>query len=83
MVSLRCKMVVHEELNNLGIKYAVVDLGMVEILDDTTRHQREILKEKFSVLTDWDLLFSEGKERELVEKVGNRLRKNREEVIDL
>jgi uncharacterized protein YjbJ (UPF0337 family) len=45
--------------------------------------QSKQLKEKFSALTDWDLLFTEGKERELVEKVGNRLRKNREEVIDL
>ncbi|KFF12150.1 hypothetical protein IW15_11335 [Chryseobacterium soli] len=45
--------------------------------------QSKQLKEKFSVLTDWDLLFTEGKERELIEKVGNRLRKNREEVIDL
>jgi len=45
--------------------------------------QSKQLKEKFSMLTDWDLIFTEGKERELVEKVGNRLRKNREEVIDL
>lgn len=31
MVSLRCKMKVKEELTNLGIKFTVVDLGIVEI----------------------------------------------------
>ena len=44
MVSLRCKMIVKEELKKLGLKYVIVDLGMVEILEDITNEQREALK---------------------------------------
>lgn len=44
MVSLRCKLLVMEELTSLGIKYLVVDLGVVEILEDITVEQREQLK---------------------------------------
>lgn len=44
MVSLRCKMMVKEELKKLGIHYVVLDLGMVEILQDITEEQREQLK---------------------------------------
>lgn len=44
MVSLRCKMMVKEELKKLGLKYVVVDLGVVEILEDITQEQREQLK---------------------------------------
>ena len=43
MVSLRCKMMVKEELKKLGLKHVVVDLGMVEILEDITQEQREYL----------------------------------------
>lgn len=44
MVSLRCKMVVKAELQKLGLKCIVVDLGMVEILEDITLEQREQLR---------------------------------------
>ncbi len=44
MVSLRCKMMVMEELKRLGLKYVVVDLGMAEILEEITVSQREQLK---------------------------------------
>lgn len=44
MVSLRCKMVVKEELKKLGIRYVLVDLGMVEILEDINQEQHDILK---------------------------------------
>ena len=44
MVSLRCKMVVKEELNKLGLRYVVVELGMVEIPEDITQQQRDELK---------------------------------------
>ena len=33
MVSLRCKMVVKQELEKLGLHYVNVDLGIVEILE--------------------------------------------------
>lgn len=44
MVSLRCKMMVKEELKKLGIWYVVVDLGVVEILEDITKEQYDQLK---------------------------------------
>src|SRR5690606_1299383 len=44
MVSLRCKMLVKEELKKLGLHYVVVDLGVVEILEDITKEQREQLE---------------------------------------
>lgn len=44
MVSLRCKMLVKEELKNLGLHYVVVELGMVEILEDIKPSQREELR---------------------------------------
>ncbi|MTI41192.1 AraC family transcriptional regulator [Fulvivirga lutimaris] len=44
MVSLRCKMMVKEELSKLGIHYVVLDLGVVEVLEDITIEQRAELK---------------------------------------
>jgi len=44
MVSLRCKMLVKEELIKLGLHYVIVDLGTVEILEDITREQHDELK---------------------------------------
>ena len=44
MVSLRCKMMVKQELKRLNITYAVVDLGVVEILEDISPEKREMLK---------------------------------------
>ncbi|MEO8117521.1 MAG: AraC family transcriptional regulator [Bacteroidota bacterium] len=44
MVSLRCKMMVKEELKKLGLRYVTVDLGVVEILEDITQEQRIQLK---------------------------------------
>lgn len=64
MVSLRCKMMVKEELKKLGLHYVIVDLGMVEILEDITLDQRlqlrenlkksglELLDDKRSILID-------------------------------
>jgi AraC-like DNA-binding protein len=44
MVSLRCKMMVKEELIKLGLHYVLIDLGIVEILEDVTAEQREQLR---------------------------------------
>ena len=46
MVSLRCKMIVKEELNRLGINETTLDLGVVEIMEDITEDQRKELKER-------------------------------------
>jgi AraC-like DNA-binding protein len=44
MVSLRCKMVVKEELKKLGLWYVFVNLGAIEILGDLNEEQRKQLK---------------------------------------
>lgn len=36
MASIRCKMVVKEELEKLGLRHIIVDLGIIELLDDLT-----------------------------------------------
>lgn len=43
MVSLRCKMVVRQELEKIGLHYVSVDLGTIEILENITDRQREQL----------------------------------------
>ncbi|SIS71304.1 transcriptional regulator, AraC family [Chryseobacterium ureilyticum] len=68
MVSLRCKMVVHQELERLGIKNAVVDLGTVELLDDISSEQRQILKEN---LLKTGLEVFDDKKSILIEKIKN------------
>jgi AraC-like DNA-binding protein len=68
MVSLRCKMMVQEELKKLGLKYAVVDLGMVEIMQDISQEQREQLKINL-LRSGLELL--DDKKSILVEKIKN------------
>jgi AraC-like DNA-binding protein len=46
MVSLRCKLVVKEELKRLGLHEVAVDLGVVEISEDITDQQRLQLHER-------------------------------------
>lgn len=43
MVSLRCKVTVKKELKKLGLEYVIIDFGMIEILEDITIEQRELL----------------------------------------
>jgi len=64
MVSLRCKMMVKQELKNLGLKFVVIELGMVEVLEDITEAQHlqlqinlnksglELLDDKKSILVE-------------------------------
>lgn len=68
MVSLRCKMVVHQELERLGIKNAIVDLGTVELLDDISVELRQILKENL-LKTGLEVL--DDKKSILIEKIKN------------
>lgn len=68
MVSLRCKMMVKEELKNLGLHYVIVDLGMVEILEDITQEQREQLRRN---LLKSGLELLEDKKSILIEKIKN------------
>ena len=43
MVSLRCKLMVQQELKKMGLRYVAVGLGSVEIMEDITAEQREEL----------------------------------------
>ncbi|WP_341905221.1 AraC family transcriptional regulator [Fluviicola taffensis] len=44
MVSLRCKMVVKDELAKLGLHFVVVDLGYVQITEDISAEDMEKLR---------------------------------------
>jgi AraC-like DNA-binding protein len=44
MVSLRCKMMVAEELKKLGLSFVFVELGKVEMLTDIAPEKREQLR---------------------------------------
>lgn len=68
MVSLRCKMMVQEELKKLGLKYVVLSLGMVEILGGITEIQRKQFKEN---LLKSGLELMDDKKAILIEKIKN------------
>jgi AraC-like DNA-binding protein len=68
MVSLRCKMIVKEELMKLGLKYIVLDLGMAEVMDDITAEQRQKLKENL-IKSGLELL--DDKKSILIERIKN------------
>lgn len=68
MVSLRCKMMVIEELKNLGLHHTVVDLGMVEILENITQTQREQLNKNL-LRSGLELL--DDKKSILIERIKN------------
>jgi AraC-like DNA-binding protein len=68
MVSLRCKMVVKEELRNLGLEHVSLDLGMVELPGDISDEQRNQLKTNLSK-SGLELL--DDKKSILIEKIKN------------
>lgn len=68
MVSLRCKMMVKEELKKLGLNYIVLDLGMVDVLEDITEAQREQLGKN---LLKSGLELMDDKKSILIEKIKN------------
>ena len=66
MVSLRCRLMVQEELKKMGLRYVDVDLGNVEILEDITPEQRELLKNNLSKI---GLELLDDKKGVLIEKI--------------
>ena len=68
MVSLRCKMMVKEELQKLGLHYSAVDLGTVDIMEDITENQRYELKAN---LLKSGLEILDDKKSILIEKIKN------------
>ncbi len=68
MVSLRCKMMVKEELKKLGLKYTVVDLGTIEMPEGITPQLHNQLKNN---LLMWGLELLDDKKAILIEKIKN------------
>lgn len=66
MVSLRCKMMVKEELKKLGLHFVIVNLGEIEILEDISLAQRLELKEN---LLKSGLELLDDKRSILIEKI--------------
>ena len=66
MVSLRCRMIVKEELKKLGIQNAAIDLGIADIPEDITKEQREKLRRN---LLKSGLELMEDKKNILIEKI--------------
>ena len=66
MVSIRCKMVLKEELSKLGIDYVSINLGEVEIIGNITMKQRKQIQ---IALHKSGLELMDDKKAILVEKI--------------
>jgi len=66
MVSLRCKMIVKEQLKSLGFTPIEVGLGTAQILEDLTKQQSEQLKRS---LKSYGLELLDDKKKILIEKI--------------
>lgn len=66
MVSLRCKLVVKEELKRIGLHYINVDLGTVEILEDISQIQKQELKKN---LLKYGLELLDDRRNILIERI--------------
>ena len=49
MVSLRCKLLVKQEIENLGLHLTSIELGMIDILEIIDIEQRAQLKENLAL----------------------------------
>ena len=45
--------------------------------------KKEKLKQKFPNITEEDLLYQEGKEKEMIEMLGNKLGKSKQELLNI
>jgi len=68
MVSLRCKMMVKQELAKMGLRYVFVDLGVIAIEEEITAEQHEELKKN---LLKFGLELLDDKKSILIEKIKN------------
>lgn len=66
MVSLRCKMIVRQELKNLGLHAIAIELGMVELQEDINEMQLERLKKR---LHQSGLVIMDDQHSHLVDKI--------------
>ena len=56
---------------------------MNEKVNDYWKIKKKKLKQKYEILSDKDLCFSEGKEKEMIEMLGNKLGKTKQELLDI
>lgn len=70
MVSMRCKMVVKEELKKLGLHFIVVDLGEVDLMENINLEQRDQIR---LALRRSGLELIEDKKAILIEKIKNTI----------
>ncbi len=68
MVSIRCKMLVKEELKKLGLHFILVDMGVVDIMENITPDQREQIR---IALLKSGLELMDDKKAVLIEKIKN------------
>jgi AraC-like DNA-binding protein len=68
MVSLRCKMMVQEELKKLSIRYNSVELGSVDLMEDITAEEHKTLTKN---LLKSGLELLDDKRSILIEKIKN------------
>lgn len=68
MVSLRCKLVVKEALESLGLNFVILELGIVEIMQDLTEKQHIQL---YDILLKSGLELMDDKKSVLIEKIKN------------
>lgn len=70
MVSLRCKILVKEELKRLDISFGLIDLGVVELLEEISIKQRIELRRN---LLRFGLRLHKDKKSILIEKIKNTI----------
>ena len=70
MVSIRCKIIVKQVLENLGLHYTVVELGEIEIEEDISRKKHEALK---AALLVSGLELMDDQKAILIEKIKNTI----------
>ena len=70
MVCIRCKMVVKDELVNLGLHYSLIELGEIEVIENITNEQREFLK---IALLKSGLELMDDKKSVLIQKIKNAI----------
>ncbi len=68
MVSIRCKMIVKDELNKMNIPFVKVELGEVELMEKISPQQREQLA---LALLKSGLELMEDKKAKIIEKIKN------------
>jgi len=68
MVSIRCKMFVKQELENLNLHYLIVELGEVEIEENISKETQQVLKAEL-LKSGFELM--DDKRAMLIEKIKN------------